>query len=114
MLVLPQSRQGANGVALRFLTEKLDGLLQAQPRRRRNGDREPQVEIVVSLVVRRHAGMGVDDRSRVVDPIGRYARRHEAGTVAERARVEVSAETANDAVALEPLGTFDDFLLRHV
>ena len=58
--------------------------------------------------------MGVDRRRRLVDPVGIDARRHEAGAVAERARIELCAEVAHDAVAPEALGAFDDFFLGKI
>ena len=106
--------QRADGVALGFLTEQLDRPLQTELRRRTDRDREPQIEVVVALVVLRDAGVAVDHGRGFIDPLRAHARGDEAGAITERARVEVRADLANHSFALELLGAFDDLFLRHV
>ena len=106
--------QRTDGIASRFIAEKLDSLVEAEGRRRRDGDREPEIEIVVAPVILGNAGMRVDGRSGFVDAVGIDFRGDETGTVAEGARIELGGEVAHEAVALQPLDAFDDFFFRHI
>src|SRR3954451_6084791 len=58
--------------------------------------------------------MRADGVRAIVDAIGIDTRGDETGAIAEGVRIEVSGDLLDDAVALEPLGAFDDLLLRHV
>ena len=69
---------------------------------------------MIAAVVLRDAGMSVDDRRCVVDPVRRDARGHEAGAVAERAHVETGGDLPHDRVALEALRPLDHFFFGHV
>src|SRR5204863_7079056 len=102
-LELLERRQRPDGLALRLFSEDLDGPLQAELRGRCDGDGEPQIEIVVPFVVLRYAGMGVDDRGRVVDLIVVDARGDQARSIAERARIELRREVMDQPLALEAL-----------
>src|SRR5205085_10701814 len=106
-LELAERRQRANALALRSAAENVDRLLDAELRRRRDGNREPQVQIVIAAIVLRDARMRVDDVRRLLDVIVGHLRGHEARAIAESAHVEVRAELLDDPFALEPLGALD-------
>src|ERR1700741_4368590 len=114
MFVEFERRQRTNAVALRRAAEDLDGAVETELRLRRDEQREPQVEVNVAAIVRGDGRMRVDRRGRVIDALGIDARRHETALIAERARIELRGEMANEAVAPQSLGSFDDFFFREI
>src|SRR5207248_4128173 len=69
-LELLERRERADRVAVGLAAEDLDRLLEAELRRRRDGDREPEIEVVVALVILRDAGVRVDGLGGIVDALG--------------------------------------------
>ena len=80
-------------------------------RGRRHGDREPEVVLVVPLVVVGHAGVLVDDPGGLGDPGGIDAHRDQARLVAEALGVEDRADLAHDPAGLERPHPRDDVVL---
>ena len=97
-----QRRQRPDHVHLGQLAQQLDRPVEAELRRRRHAHREPDVELVLAPVVVRDAGVGVDHLGRGVGPLGRGARGHQRGDVAQPARVEDRRDLADDALAAQP------------
>src|SRR3990172_103692 len=98
----------------RLLCEDLDGSGQADSRRRWNRDREPEIELMVPLVVLRYARVAIDRSNailevRLVDRGG-----HQRGAMAHRPAVENRVKLRDDAVLLQACDSLDDLLLGHV
>src|SRR5207244_9714986 len=98
-----QRGQRTHDLAFGFVAEDLNGLFETELRVRRDGDREPQIEIIVAPVVLRYPRMRIDRLRGVINAIGIDLRRHETGTISERARIELRTELPNDSFSLQAL-----------
>jgi hypothetical protein len=81
--------------------ETVDVGFDRHPRRHR--DREPQVELVVALVVVRDTRVLVDEMRRFIETVGRDPHRDEHRTVPELARVEDRRELPDDLLGVAPV-----------
>ena len=106
-------RQRADRLDLAELAEQLDRLLEADARVGRDGEREPQVEHVLALVVVRDARVRAEDVGRELLLALRRARGHEARAVAQAARVEDPRDLPHDALAAQVADTLEDLVLGH-
>ena len=90
--------------------ERLEGSVEAQRRVGLGGDREPDVELVVSQVVVRYTRVRVDDVRRPPRVLGVNLGRDQHRGVAEGAGVEDRGDLADDALVEELLDAGDRFL----
>ena len=92
---------GLIDVHLGQLAQQLHRPLQPQPRVGRHAEREPDVELVLALVVVGDAGVGVEDLGRCSSALGRRPRGDQHRPVAELARVEDGRDLPDDPLAAQ-------------
>ena len=91
--------------------EHVERALQAQTRLLLDGDREPQVELVIAQVVVGHPGMLVDHLRRAVGMLGIHLGGHQHRGVAEGPRVVDRGDLADDPVVQQRPHPPHDLLL---
>ena len=109
-----QRRHRPDRLHLGQLAEQLDRAVEAELRVRRHAQREPDVELVLALVVVGHAGMRVEHRGGRVGPLGRGARGHQHDAVAQPAGVEDRRDLADDSLAAQPRDPLEHLVLGHL
>src|SRR5215210_1861602 len=107
-----QGGQDAGLLGAAYVMQHVDGAFQSQAGVGWDGDRVPEVEIVVSLVVVGDARVGVYSLGALVQLVGRYRGGDQARLVSEDARVEDSADLAYYFAPLERLYTPDHLVAR--
>src|SRR5919107_19462 len=108
-----QGGQDAGLLRAANVVQHVHRALQPQTGVRRDGDRVPEVELVVALVVVGDTGVGVDRLRALVQLAGRDGGRDQARLVAQDARVEDRADLAYHPPPLERLYAPDHLIPRY-
>ena len=112
-LVEADGGQRTDRLDVSHAAEQFDRLVEPNLRVAGHGDREPQVEIVLALVVVRHAWVGADDVGCKLLRAWLGAGRDEARLVAESARVEDPRDLPHDTFAAQSRDALEHLVLWH-
>ena len=104
-----ERRQHARGFGPRHLVQSVNR--PGQIASGRHGDREPQVELVVPLIIVAHAGMLVHHAGRRLQSVGPDPHRDQAALIAQTARVEDPADLPDQLLPLVHGDARDDLRL---
>ena len=104
-----QRRQRPGAERSGLPVQNLQRTSQTEPGRRRDGQRVPEIENMIALVIMRDAGVGIDDVGDFVFPVRVALAGDERRFVTERLGIEDGADLTDGAPGFERADALHDF-----